>query len=408
MAFDWLPARPAMRPRSRSFHGRASALAVYRSRSSTTDASFAPFNQRRSAERQAEIDERRRQFASAPGVAPSDEDLFSYLFLLALQNAAPDEDELDRLRRGNRIVHETREHMSGGRGNVWPDQVRTGLQSRVNVNVARDLMANLAGGQGWSRAEAATISGAAAMYLRSGNCYEHADLATLRGTTTLKPSEAICKVSSRPIEHLWAELRADRTQASNRDVILDAWSDGVSPLREHSRFAANPKSAKVKFALDTSYGTRHHEMMLRRYKRISEDEELLAFIEQRRNTRQAKIPSGPVRWSAGVWPAMPTLSDKFIARSAANREKLGRRPNGPLLRQIMMAGAARHLGANVAQAARADERFRPPAPLAEGARAPRGPLLRALGRRLRYVRHLIVGAARARLASWRTRRNRRS
>src|SRR6185437_332263 len=79
MAFDWLPARPAMRPRSRSFHGRASPLAVYWRRNSTVGASLTPFNQRRNMERQAEIDERRRQFASAPGVAPSDEDLLSYL-----------------------------------------------------------------------------------------------------------------------------------------------------------------------------------------------------------------------------------------------------------------------------------------------------------------------------------------
>jgi hypothetical protein len=417
MAYDWLPPRPAPRPRASTFQGSSSALTLDRRRNSTPDLSLAPFAERlrpeRQAqfaerlrtERQAEIDDWLRRFAEAPGVASSEQDLFSYLVLLSLRNVSPDEDGLDRLRRGNQIARTTREQLSGGRGNVLPDLVGTNLRPFVNVLVARDLAEQMKEGKRLTLTEAVAIVSAAILYLQSGNCGEYATVAAVKGAPLLEPSESICKVDSRLRDHAWSELRADRGRASERDVIVDAWSDGVSPLREHSRFAAKLKSLEVHYSFDKHNGTDLERRTQMRLRQIRDVRKFQGVIAVQRDKYEAELRQRDYRMPSGVWPAMPTLSDKFIAQSAKSAERLESRPNGPLLRQIMAAGAARRLGANVRQAARADELFRPPAPLEKGAREPRDPLRQWLGRRLRYIRHLISSAWQRRFARRRARRN---
>jgi len=417
MAYDWLPERRTPRPRARTFQGSSSALALDRRRNSTPDLSLAPSDERLRTERQAEVDERLRaerqaeiddwlrRFADAPGVAPSEQDLFSYLVLLSLRNVSPDEDGLDRLRRGNQIARETREDLSGGRGNVLPDLVGTNLRPYVNVQVARALARRLKEGKQLTPTEAVAISSAAPLSLQSGNCGEYANVATVKGIHSLEPSEAVGRVSSRLHNHAWAELRADGARVSERDVIVDAWSDGVSPLREHSRFAAKSKSLEVEYMFDKYHGRELARRTQAQLAYIRANRKLQDFIAVRRGRYEALLGQQDDHMPSDVWPAMPTLSDKFIARSAKSAERLESRPNGPLLRQIMAAGAARRLGANVRQAARADELFRPPAPLEKGAREPRDPLLQRLGRRLRYIRHLISSAWQRRFARRRARGN---
>ncbi|HTH74398.1 MAG TPA: hypothetical protein VL635_08330 [Trinickia sp.] len=298
----------------------------------------------------------------------------TYLALLALDQRLPEAEDLDRLRRGNQIAETTRQLFRGGRGNVKDDLERTNHESWRRVAAARDLFDRVKF-DGFPAPELAAISAACAMILGNGNCGEHANAATLIGARHLRPGETMSKVEAQRIDHVWPELRADGAEPSRYDVVPDTWAVGAPAFRGDSRFASKPGATTVVFSVDKQNGQRYDLARQTEFDKLSTDPGALAFLDERLAARKMQTLNKKY-----IWPATPVVSDRFIATATKNIKYLQKRPNGPLLQQIVVAGAARQLGSNVAQSARADALFRPPAPR---------PGLRArLMQCLRYVRHL--------------------
>lgn len=385
----------------------------------------------RIAQRNAELDGMLQRGAEARGVDALEEDLRAYLTYCAFNEEIIETDELEPLRRGNRIVNEVRQHLTGGRGNVKTDLARTGHESYQRMRAGRELFRKAISDLSPPTAEKfETVRASCAMEMRAGNCSEYATVAMLFTLPTMGSGETVHKAAGR--KHNWSELWLNGARRSNADVIIDPWAAGSSVRREHSAYGRNANKAPPVASFDAGMANAHDDFRRHFSDVIGGDPGYQDLIRE----KLAVYRDRKLSW-LNRWDETPVLNKRFVKRAKGKMKALERAPNrrilrqvaaartdqplardaaqaaryaeeltsnlqalkqarnGRLLQQIVAVGPARQLGANVVQAAqKADEffpAFRRPVPEARQPRAhPLG--LRAV-RSLRYIGNLAARAS---------------
>ena len=147
-----------------------------------------------------------------------------YLMARALDRRKVDGEDLERLRRADESLRETRALLPFGRGNVMEDNQATAAGAFSRLAAARALDP--------ARGPATP---AQTIWAGAGACSEHAQLATIVHAARLDPAlnDAVVTMSSVPGGHAWAESVIPRpwTLASlwkpdDRTIVIDAWKDG--------------------------------------------------------------------------------------------------------------------------------------------------------------------------------------
>lgn len=303
-------------------------------------------------ERKAELLALREAAAQARGVAPEEEKLASYLAARTADRRPVEGPRLKDLRYANQTVNATRERLDAGRGNVSDDISRSANNSTHRTGAARDLAEELSSDDCMPE-ESAQIGAAAAMLLRAGNCYEHAVVTTLMHGSPLVSPQTVHLVNAKKRDHVWSELRVDGNGASPGDIVMDAWAEGPAVLREDSEFASNPNAIQSKLGLDAHAAQRAASETKNRFDLIASNDEVRDFVEQALAGYQASDVSLSKKY---VWPPTPATSAEFRERSQGRLDALRRANDTGVLEQVILAGAARQLGSNVAQATKmADE-----------------------------------------------------
>lgn len=362
-------------------------------------------------ERQADLDRLRRQGKNGTEVHESEHELMTYLTLLRLDERFPEAEDIDRLRRANQSVYQTRRALRWGRGNVVDDLSRTNNASYRRAMVAREVRIEREAGKHLSDDEWYALSAACAMLLGSGNCGEYCHLSALFGGRHLRSGETMNMVSGNKFDHMWAELRTDHPKSRDLDVAADAWSPNSATFRIDSKFAFDPASITVFFSINARNGPDYDRQTRSMYERLSKDEKVQKLIKKKLAAWENETPPRDQTWS-------PTrvLSREFIARAKMNMKNLMRAPDGrtELPRpdekmqlniaqqrlEIVVAGVARQLGANVRQSARAPQYFHPHALLAPSAPAARPGAARPPVEDVRYARRPAPRSIADLLASW--------
>jgi DNA-binding transcriptional regulator YdaS (Cro superfamily) len=149
--------------------------------------------------------------------------LAGYLLARALDGRKVDGADLERLRRADESVRETRALLPHGRGNVRQDIDAGRHESTTRVDAARS-----------SKLGTPSVA-ARAIWAGAGNCGEHAHLATVvhAGRLHAESNEAVLLLGNVLIDHGWAEAVIPRPlrlsslwKPDERAIVLDAWKDG--------------------------------------------------------------------------------------------------------------------------------------------------------------------------------------
>jgi hypothetical protein len=149
--------------------------------------------------------------------------LAGYLLARALDGRKVDGVDLERLRRADESVRETRALLPHGRGNVRQDIDASRNGSSFRVDAAR------------TSALGTPSLAARAIWAGAGKCGEHAELVTVAHAARLhtESNEAVLLLANVLIDHGWAESVIPRPlrlsslwKPDERAIVLDAWKDG--------------------------------------------------------------------------------------------------------------------------------------------------------------------------------------
>lgn len=265
--------------------------------------------------------------APHPSLSSDDLALAAYLLARDIDGRRVFQPEMDRLRKANESVGNTRRVLKFGRGNVGTDLRATGNESRFRTKAARQLKAELymrGGGRFVAYAEQMQHSTTAATVLGSGNCGEYTSVTSIRHSSRLDAGETVHYVTSAGHGHAWAEERVPADDVSGAStIVMDGWAKGPAVLAPDSRFAANRGQVESQVQLDAATG---------REARVATNDLILELrakgpAETQRRVRQsttwtarlaaviddALLPLG----LGGHWAEQPVLSDAFAARVRA-------------------------------------------------------------------------------------------
>ncbi len=162
---------------------------------------------------------------SGAQVSPEEMPLAGYLLARALDGRKVEGKDLERLRRADESIRETRALLSFGRANVKEDNE----QSRGDAFRRLDAVHNLKLGS------TNVPVGARCIWAGAGHCGEHAHLAAVAhaGRLDAESKEAVAVLANVFIDHGWVESSIPRTWSlaslwrPNEDaIVLDAWKDG--------------------------------------------------------------------------------------------------------------------------------------------------------------------------------------
>lgn len=340
-------------------------------------------------ERKAEVVGLCPQGAYAKPVSKQERDLFLYLTYRAAQSRHIEGDSFERLRAGNKVVNEAREHLKVGRGNVNTDIERTNGASSRRVKVAYELRRELEGridrllrmandgkdldepdkalaealnSEGVARltdGQIEQIRAACATKLKAGHCRDFAAVAATIGRLRKPKWPPLHQVKSTRSDHGWSELRVESPSPSGDDVIIDPWAKGSAVLREDSAFAWPPESGVPEGADPLSLVP---EIVESRSMLSSEDvprtAELMVALEnyiaspdiERFISDRLKVHKAYALPHNAVYAPSRVSSDDFVARAESRLAALGPDASGRMLRLVLAVGAGRQLGSNVEQA----------------------------------------------------------
>jgi len=318
------------------------------------------------AERSRELDTLRQ--ANRHGYLPQDKlPHAAYLLARHIDGRPVEGGDLDRLRRADDTVIETRCRLSVGRSNVDVDIDRTAHDSSRRLYAGRELAATqLATG---AQADEHLAVAAAALFLRAGNCMEYANAALALHAARQGPDETALTVVPDSVDHRFVELHTG--QGREHDVVVDPWADGPAIMAPDGYFSTVPRlrelarvgpadapsvSASVEQGLDQMRVRWSHAV----------------------DGRLAEMEQAGMRYSGHVYGLTGVMSEEFLARvrkgldrqatlsptdgatfaaaiSIALDTLLGRRrksePLGPLRNEIRAVGIARAAGSSIASAA---------------------------------------------------------
>ena len=290
-----------------------------------------------------------------------------YLFLRAAQKKHADEADLDDLNRGQDVVDGVRIELSEGRANVKGDPE----PGAARLRALRDVTLPAVGKKFTARGTAADtgIKAAVVKFFKTGNCGEYRRFTALKAGETMKPGETVHLVRHKKIDHHWiirSRKRNSRTIAG-KDVVMDTWCDGPAIFAEDGRFstpgqATIDESIDIKSAKIVSDTARQVETHL--HETTTPEQEVQKMLASgKKPHRRNWAPTPVLDQTKGR-----SVLDKLNAPKKLVADKKGIRPMTLLRRlnpfnkkvednkvdlrkEILAAGVARSLGANVSQSA---------------------------------------------------------
>jgi len=271
-------------------------------------------------------------------IAPQEMPLAGYLLARALDSRKVDGDDLERLRRADESVRETRALLAVGRGNVRQDNDLSQGQASIRVDAARTLKLG-------SRSVEAR-----AIWAGAGNCGEHASLASVVHASRLhaESKEAVLLLGNVLIDHGWAESVVPRPwqisslrKPDDRAIVLDAWKDGPAVFATDSTRTQAQRIGAITFRNITAPRP-----------------ELLA--EAKAETQRIASMHDPRSFSAPPLPRWLQTNAKTVINSAFMERVMLKLDPGPAASGLPAGLQARILATAVAR-----ELMAPPEPLGE-------------------------------------------
>lgn len=276
-------------------------------------------------------------------------EMAGYLFLRAAKRQHVEGADLADLENGQKALELTREALNHGRGNVKSDSqaaiVRTAAARTLQ---ARQIPAGAAfeqlfGGRTGSAAKTGEIS-ATAMFTGAGNCGEHSEVAAAMLSTVMEPDQSAQRVTDFRNDHAWTELARDPASAQRHpgNVVIDPWADGPAIFAEDGKYSSEMHPVVI-----ASYSSLEAKGIL------AEAQKGVAALAGFTSPSEAvnETYARNLRPGAPEWTPEPVLDQYSASYDLYHLEKSGDKETIGLRKEILAAGVARSLGANVANAA---------------------------------------------------------
>lgn len=297
-------------------------------------------------------------------------DQAGYLFIRAANKRHVEGSDLADLQRGQQALEATRNALPYGRSNVKGDSpLAPGLLSTLRkVTLPRAKADADINHQPNPTAAYVGVAAGVASFLGAGNCGEHAVLSAASLGEVVEPKEVVRLVQHDFLDHQWAHLSRypQGTQEPRDDVVVDAWADGPAIFASDGELS-QPGSVKIvrslksdaaKVAFATAKNTHEHLAAT-----TSPSKEMQAFYKTGESVSKPRSDPRPVLDQLTSRFVLDQLNDPkeiplvtsedgvepktFIpAQARLNDNKV------ELRKEILAAGVARSLGANVSDAAK--------------------------------------------------------
>ena len=353
------PTRPAEEstPSTSTDHAADTAEARAPRRVSVSLQGLATFQGQRIRERQVEIS------ALAPDTRKALSDgecqLGGYVQGRQIVGRPVEGTQLDRLKRANETVMETRQALAYGRGNVVVDINDSNGQSAIRAQAGRFVKRQLPP----DYPKGLRIA-AGAMAAQAGNCGEHANVAAFLHAAKLGRGEYAYAVGSTTTDHRWAQWHSSNARDPEHDIVMDPWGKGPAIFAVDGAFAGGEYDVGIERQYNRRTGAEAHAQMAE----LQHDQH-----EQMQTNLHAAMEHWGRNFSranTGVYAATPVISSHFAqcvqhqmfeppdatklapkrrgaqARQAAERVRAGERLMAPLRQEIHATQTARTLGAS--------------------------------------------------------------
>ena len=322
------------------------------------------------------------------GVRVGELQLSTYLLARAIDGRLVEDEDLQSLRKANDTVNETRRTLKHGRGNVRPDTLNTKSESSwraiVGQNIGMELFSRAMSVtrllSGWYKVKGYLYASAAAgsAFTGAGNCDEHGLVAAHIHAANLNDGEKVRLISSKQVAHVWAESRVDTDH--ERSIVMDAWAKGPAVFSQDSAYSKDSRKVSISYTWDKRTGPDANAAMNRQKQEL--DRSGLENFQSRLD--ELKRADYQPRWD--TWDSEPVIDASFVQRvvakmtapinpdrlksSSVSDENMPAAFNGTaqaqgtdveeqlpqqdskigLRNEILAAGVARSLGANVKSA----------------------------------------------------------
>ncbi|MBN3845989.1 hypothetical protein G3N58_03965 [Paraburkholderia sp. Ac-20342] len=276
-------------------------------------------------------------------------EMAGYLFLRAAKRQHVEGADLADLENGQKALELTREALNHGRGNVKSDSPA----AIVRMVAARTLMTRkipagpafeqLFGGRTDAVAQTAKAA-ATAMFTKAGNCGEHSIVAAAMLGAVMEPDQSAQLVSDLHKDHAWTELaRYPASEQRHPDnVVVDPWADGPAIFAEDGKYSS--EYDPVVLASFSSLEAK--DILAEAQKGVAA---LAGFTSPSEAVNETYARN--LRPSAPEWTPEPVLDQYSASYDLYHLEKSRDKETIGLRKEILAAGVARSLGANVANAA---------------------------------------------------------
>jgi hypothetical protein len=230
--------------------------------------------------------------------------LGAYLVGRRLVGQFDSNEEIARLVKANDTVHEAREALPFGRGNVSTDLEATNGESAQRVAAGR-VLTNRLRDAGARLGVSHTV--AVAEQVKAGACSEHADVSIHRHVPKLEPGDQVHKVAAPDADHGWAEWRRPGSPLQNA-IVMDAWAEGPAIFAENGKYTNPevPDEARVsKYAYGPALGRRALASLERAKEQVSSG---AARFDR---ARESLAGAGYIPEREHVWSPVPVISSSF-------------------------------------------------------------------------------------------------
>ncbi|KAF7964011.1 hypothetical protein AWV80_03210 [Cupriavidus sp. UYMU48A] len=242
------------------------------------------------------------------GVFPRQtQQLGAYLVGRRLVGRFDSDAQVARLKQANDTVHEAREALSFGRGNVSMDLDITDGESGQRVAAGRVLTKRL---EDSGAALGVSHTVAMAELVKAGLCSEHGDVSIHRHIPKLAPSDQVHKVAAPDVDHGWAEWRRPGSPLKNA-IVMDAWAEGPAIFAEDGKYTHPdvPDENRVsRYAYSSALGRRALSNVQRAKERLS------AVGHHVDQARHSLAESGYMPEEERIWQPQPVISPAFAER----------------------------------------------------------------------------------------------
>jgi len=240
-----------------------------------------------------------------------EKDLAAYLLGRAVDNRPVEGADLIRLREANATVEQSRQLLGMGRGNVAVDIRATQGRSTRHAEAGRRLRGEVeAQARGIAGRDVASV--AASVAAQSGNCAEHANVATYLHARKLSPGDEVHTTSHKRVDHAWAELKDKRSR--DHHVVMDPWGEGPAIFAPDGEFTAKPNAIRTQHAYDQQTGAQAHAQMGRLQGALPRP------LHRTLERKLAELPGTYAYREGMIFAPTPVISTEFATRVKAKME----------------------------------------------------------------------------------------